>query len=175
MSDLFRSIPFVSAAWLADNLGKPGVKIVDGSWHLPPTGRNGAKEYAEAHLPGAMFFDLDAISDPDSSLPHTLPKPDFFAAKVGALGISEGDTIIVYDQLGLFTAPRIAWMFRIYGAKDVRILEGGLPGWRAENRPVTTEVPVVTVASFKATHDPASVADIGHVIARLGDGAAQFR
>jgi len=173
MSDLFRSIPFVSAAWLADNLGKSGVKIVDGSWHLPPTGRNGAKEYAEAHLPGAMFFDLDAISDPDSSLPHTLPKPDFFAAKVGALGISEDDTIIVYDQLGLFTAPRIAWMFRIYGAKDVRILEGGLPGWRAENRPVTTEVPVVTVASFKATHDPASVADIGHVIARLGDGAAQ--
>lgn len=173
MSDLFRSIPFVSAAWLADNLGKSGVKIVDGSWHLPPTGRNGAKEYAEAHLPGAMFFDLDAISDPDSSLPHTLPKPDFFAAKVGALGISEGDTIIVYDQLGLFTAPRIAWMFRIYGAKDVRILEGGLPGWHAENRPVTTEVPVVTVASFKATHDPASVADIGHVIARLGDRAAQ--
>ena len=173
MSDLFRSIPFVSAAWLAENLAKPGVKIVDGSWHLPPTGRNGAKEYAEAHIPGAVFFDLDAISDPDSPLPHTLPKPDFFAQKVGALGISEGDTIIVYDQLGLFTAPRIAWMFRIYGAKDVRILEGGLPGWRADNRPVTAEVPAVTAASFKTTHDPASVADINHVIARLGDGAAQ--
>ena len=173
MSDIFRTIPFVSAAWLGENLANPRVKVVDGSWHLPPTGRGGAKEYAAAHIPGAVFFDLDKVSDPASSLPHMLPSAAFFAEAVGAMGISDGDTIIVYDQLGLFTAPRVAWMFRIYGAGDVRILQGGLPGWVAEKRPVTAEVPAVTPAPFKAALDAATVADVSSIAATLKDGSAQ--
>jgi thiosulfate/3-mercaptopyruvate sulfurtransferase len=171
MSEIFRSIPFVSAPWLNENLGT--VKIVDGSWHLPPTGRNGAKEYAIAHIPGAVFFDLDTISDPASSLPHMLPSAAFFGEAVGAMGISDADTIVVYDQLGLFTAPRVAWMFRLYGARDVRILEGGLPGWMADQRPVTAEVPTVTPATFTATLDAATVADVSRIAATLKDGSAQ--
>lgn len=173
MSALFRDIPFVSTAWLGENLANTRVKIVDGSWHLPPTGRSGTKEYAEAHIPGAVFFDLDKVSDPASSLPHMLPSPAFFAEAVGAMGIADGDTIVVYDQLGLFTAPRVAWMFRIYGAGDVRILEGGLPGWVAQQRPVTADIAAVTPATFKATLDVATVADVGRIAATLKDGSAQ--
>lgn len=174
MSDIFRNIPFVPAAWLGENLANPKVKIVDGSWHLPPTGRSGTKEYAAAHIPGAVFFDLDKVSDPASSLPHMLPSAAFFGQAVGAMGISEGDTIVVYDQLGLFTAPRVAWMFRIYGARDVRILAGGLPGWVAEKRPVTAEVAAVTPSPFRATLDTATVADVSRIAATLKDGSAQI-
>jgi thiosulfate/3-mercaptopyruvate sulfurtransferase len=111
MHAIFTSIPFVPTAWLGEQLSNRSVKIVDGSWHLPPTGRVGAKEYAEAHIPGAVFLDLDVISDPASPYPHMLPSPEFFAAKVGAMGISDKDTIVVYDQLGLFTAPPVAGVF----------------------------------------------------------------
>lgn len=173
MSSIFSTIPFVPAAWLGENLHNPRVKIVDGSWHLPPTGRDGAAEFAAAHIPGAVYFDLDQISDPDSDLPHMLPSAAFFSEAVGRLGISEGDTIVVYDQLGLFTAARVAWMFHLYGAKDVRILEGGLPGWVAEHRPVTTEVPAPAPATFKATLDAATVADLARVATTLKNGSAQ--
>lgn len=170
---IFTSIPFVPTAWLDEQLSNPKVRIVDGSWHLPPTGRIGAKEYAEAHIPGAVFFDLDVISDPASPLPHMLPSADFFAEKVGAMGITENDTIVVYDQLGLFTAPRVAWMFRIYGAKDVRILEGGLPAWVSEKRPVTDAVPSPAPAVFQARLDASTVADLERVRGHLGAGDAQ--
>lgn len=173
MSSLFASIPFVSTAWLGEQLSNPSVKIVDGSWHLPPTGRNGAQEYAEAHIPGAVFFDLDLISDPASPLPHMLPGAAFFAEKVRAMGISETDTIIVYDQLGLFTAPRVAWMFRIYGGRDVRILEGGLPAWTAEKRPVTAEISSPRPATFTARLDAATIADLERVRGHLASGDAQ--
>ncbi len=174
MSSVFAEIPFVSTAWLAEQHQNPGIRIVDGSWHLPPTGRKGAEEYGTAHIPGAVFFDLDRVSDPASSLPHMLPKAEFFAEKVGAMGISEGDTIIVYDQLGLFTAARVAWMFKIYGARDVRIVEGGLPRWVAEGRPVTAEVSNPGTAVFAATLEAASVADLARVQASLRQGSAQI-
>ena len=173
MTAVFSTIPFVSSAWLGENLRNSAVRIVDGSWHLPPTGRSGSQEYAEGHIPGAVFFDLDVISDPDSSLPHMLPTAEFFADSVGKMGISERDIIVVYDQLGLFTAARVAWMFRIYGAKDVRILEGGLPGWVAERRPVTAEVTSPAPAIFSAKLDAATVADIQRIAATLKDGSAQ--
>ena len=174
MSDVFSQIPFVSTAWLADELQNPRLKIVDGSWHLPPTGRKGAEEYASAHIPGAVFFDLDTISDPASSLPHMLPSAAFFAGAVGAMGISDQDTIIVYDQLGLFTAARVSWMFRIYGARDVRILEGGLPRWVAEGRAVSAETPAPAAARFIARLDSVTVADLARVAATLKDGSAQI-
>jgi thiosulfate/3-mercaptopyruvate sulfurtransferase len=173
MSAVFSEIPFVPTAWLGEQLSNPAVRIVDGTWHLPPTGRVGADEYRAAHIPGAVFFNLDTISDPSNPLPHMLPSADFFAEAVGAMGISEGDTIIVYDQLGLFTAPRVAWMFRIYGAKDVRILAGGLPAWQAELRPVTDAPSMPAPALFKARLDAATVADLAAVSARLSDKAAQ--
>lgn len=173
MASIFDSISFVSTAWLGENLGKSGIKVVDGSWHLPPTGRNGAQEFAQAHIPGAVFFDLDKISDASNPLPHMLPQPADFAAAVGAMGISEGDTIVVYDQLGLFTAPRVAWMFRLYGAADVRILEGGLPRWVAEGRPVTTVVESPAATIFKPTPETKTVASLDDVLKTLQEGAAQ--
>jgi thiosulfate/3-mercaptopyruvate sulfurtransferase len=169
----FTEIPFVTAGWLAENLANTAVKIVDGSWHLPPTGRDGAKEYAEAHIPGAVYFDLDKISDHENPLPHMLPSAAFFAEAVGAMGIGARDIIVVYDQLGLFTAPRVAWMFRIYGARDVRILEGGLPGWRAAGHAVTAEVPKPAKAEFLARLDRESVADLNRVAAMLKDPNVQ--
>lgn len=173
MASIFSAIPFVSTAWLAENLANPALRVVDGSWHLPPTGRNGAQEYAQGHIPGAVFFNLDAISDASNPLPHMLPKAEDFADSVGALGISDGNTIVIYDQLGLFTAPRVAWMFRIYGAKNVHILEGGLPRWVSENRPVTSVATATTPARFAATLDAATVADLARVLGTLKSGDAQ--
>lgn len=173
MPNHFAEIPFVYTTWLADNLHKPGVRVVDGTWHLPPTGRSGPKEFTEAHIPGAVFVNIDTLADLSSGLPHMLPTPEHFARDIGALGISEGDTIIVYDQLGLFTAPRVAWMFRIYGAKDVRILEGGLPRWKAEARPLTSEAPSPEPATFKAQLDRAMVAALSDVQKALDDGSKQ--
>jgi thiosulfate/3-mercaptopyruvate sulfurtransferase len=174
MPNLFAEIPFVSTAWLADNLGGPRVKIVDGTWHLPPTGRSGPKEFAEAHVPGAVFVNIDTLADLSSGLPHMLPTAEHFARDVGALGISNDDIIVVYDQLGLFTAPRVAWMFRIYGARDVRILEGGLPRWMAEARPVTAEIPAPKPARFEAKLDRTMVAALADVQTVLGNGSAQI-
>jgi thiosulfate/3-mercaptopyruvate sulfurtransferase len=174
MPNLFAEIPFVSTAWLADNLGGPRVKIVDGTWHLPPTGRSGPKEFAEAHVPGAVFVNIDTLADLSSGLPHMLPTAEHFARDVGALGISNDDIIVVYDQLGLFTAPRVAWMFRIYGARDVRILEGGLPRWMAEARPVTAEIPAPKPARFEAKLDRTMVAALADVQTMLGNGSAQI-
>jgi thiosulfate/3-mercaptopyruvate sulfurtransferase len=173
MANLFAEIPFVSTAWLGENIGRPGVKVVDGSWHLPPTGRSGPKEYAEAHIPGAVFFNIDTVADLSSGLPHMLPMADSFAQEAGALGISDTDTIVVYDQLGLFTAPRVAWMFRIYGARDVRILEGGLPAWTGELRPLESAIPSPAPAIFRANLDRAMVAALEDVQKALASGSAQ--
>lgn len=111
---------------------KPGgttLKLVDASWHLPDQARDGRKEYLEKRLPGAVLFDIDTIADATSGLPHTLASVALFSTKVGRLGISEDDAIVVYDSLGLFSAPRVAWNFRFMGARNVRVLDGGLPAW----------------------------------------------
>lgn len=171
MANLFAEIPFVSTAWLAEN--RASVKVVDGSWHLPPTGRSGPKEYAEGHIPGAVFFDIDTVADLSSGLPHMLPTAEHFARAAGALGLAKTDIIVVYDQLGLFTAPRVAWMFRIYGARDVRILEGGLPAWKNENRPLESGIPAPSPATFRANLDRSMVAALADVQAALDSGSAQ--
>jgi thiosulfate/3-mercaptopyruvate sulfurtransferase len=173
MSNTFSDIHFVTTSWLADHLDDPMVAIVDGSWHLPPTGRSGSKEFAEAHIPGAVFFDIDVISDHTSGLPHMLPSEAQFAEAVGALGISNKHHIVVYDQLGLFTAARVAWMFRIYGAKKASILEGGLPRWRAEGRAVTQDLAKRAPQGFAAKLDRSVVASLDDVAANLASGARQ--
>jgi len=149
--------PLISTADLSARLGDPALRIIDASWHLD--GRDGRVDFEALRIPGAVFFDLEAASDQTSSLPHMLPSPDAFAAHVGALGLSEADDIVVYDSLGLVSAARIWWMFRIMGATSVRVLDGGLPKWRSEGRaievaPSTSPVPAV----FKARFDPDAVA-----------------
>src|SRR5215468_11848842 len=124
----------VSTDWLAARRGNPDLVVVDGSFYLPAQKRNAAAEYKAGHIPGAVRFDIDAISDHASPLPHMLPSAFDFGQAVGELGISERNTIVVYDGLGLFSAPRVWWTFRLFGAEYVHILDGGLPKWKAENR-----------------------------------------
>ncbi|MTH96672.1 3-mercaptopyruvate sulfurtransferase [Roseibium sp. RKSG952] len=128
--------PLVSTQWLEDNLKTPDVVVVDGSLFLPQMGRDAEAEYLEAHIPGAVRFDIEDISDPKSDLPHTLPEPHLFASKMRKLGIGDGQTIVVYDGIGLWSAPRVWWMFKVMGVKDVHVLNGGMPKWKAEGRPL---------------------------------------
>ncbi len=151
---------FVTAEWLENNLGRPGVMVVDGSWYLPAQNRNAHEEYDAAHIPGAVFFDQDQAVDPESSLPHTLPRPEQFARFAGTMGISADDTIIVYDGPGLFSAPRVWWMFRLFGAKDVRLLEGGFDAWKAAGRPVTAELTPVAPCVFNVEFHKERVASL---------------
>jgi thiosulfate/3-mercaptopyruvate sulfurtransferase len=126
----------VTTDWLAASLGKSDVAIVDGSFYLPTLKRDAKAEYLAAHIPGAVFFDIDAIADHSTDLPHMLPGATQFADEIGKLGIGNDDTIVIYDGVGLGGAPRVWWTFRIFGAKDVFILDGGLPKWKAEGRPL---------------------------------------
>jgi len=127
-----------STEWLAGQLGKPDVAVVDGSYFLSTQKRDGRAEFLAGHIPGAVFFDINEIADHSTDLPHMMPGPAQFAEAVGKLGIAETDTIVVYDGLGLFSAPRVWWSFRTFGAKKVYILDGGLPAWKAESRPLET-------------------------------------
>ena len=126
----------VTTDWLASRLKSPDLVVVDGSFYLPAHKRDAAAEYKAGHIPGAVRFDIDAISDHSSQLPHMLPSAFDFGQAVGELGISERNTIVVYDGLGLFSSPRVWWTFRLFGAEYVYILDGGLPKWKAENRPL---------------------------------------
>ncbi|WP_131117502.1 3-mercaptopyruvate sulfurtransferase [Lichenihabitans psoromatis] len=167
------SSPFVTTAWLAEHLDDPTVIVVDGSWYLPTLNRNPRAEYNAAHIPGAVFFDVDAIADHSTGLPHMLPTLEMFTAAVSALGISDQHHIVVYDGSGLFSAPRVRWTFRTFGAKAVSLLEGGLPQWKAENRPlVAGESSPKPAATFNAVLDPKAVATLADVRAALDDGSA---
>lgn len=152
--------PFVSAAWLADRLDDPQIVIVDASWYLPAANRDPKAEYLAAHIPGAVYFDIDAIADRSSGLPHMMLPPAEFARAVGELGIGDGQTIVLYDGAGLFSASRAWWNFVIMGAPDVRILEGGLPRWQQEGRPTEAGTTARPPAIFTPRFDPALVRDL---------------
>ncbi len=165
----------VSFHWLANRLGTPGLSVVDGSWYLPAMGRDHKAEFAESRIPGAVLFDQDDIVDPGSPLPHALPSAAFFSEKVGALGIAETDTIVVYDGPGFFSAPRVWWMFRHFGADKVYLLDGGFDAWKAGNLPVETGEPAERPAQeFKATDNPAGVATLEEMRAIVDNGARQI-
>jgi thiosulfate/3-mercaptopyruvate sulfurtransferase len=138
----------ISTEALAARLNTPHLRILDATYHVPPTTRNAQAEFQEAHLPGAVFFDIDDIAAPASSLPHMLPSTDEFARKVGALGIGNDDDIVVYDAHGLMSAARAWWMFRVFGHERVAILDGGLPKWISEGRPVERGTPHPEPAAF---------------------------
>ncbi|HEY9011505.1 MAG TPA: sulfurtransferase, partial [Devosia sp.] len=143
----------VSTEWLAEHLTDDNVVVVDASWYMPAAGRKGYEEYLQSHIPGAVFFGIDDIADKRTTLPHMLPRPEEFAAAVGALGIADTDTIIVYDEAGVFSAPRVWWTFNVMGARDVRVLDGGGPKWRAETRPTeagqTMRTPKIFYPGFR--------------------------
>ncbi len=132
----FDSDAVVSTAWLAEHLSAPDVHVVDASYYLPHEGLSGRQEFELQHIPGAVFFDIDEIADGDDSLPHMLPSPEKFSSKVTKLGLGDGVRMVIYDQRGLMSAPRVWWTFRYFGHDDVAVLDGGLPKWMAEGRPL---------------------------------------
>ncbi len=157
--------------WLADNLDN--VVVVDASYYLPNQNRDAHAEYLAAHIPGAVFFDINDICDHSTDLPHMLPGPDQFGEQVGALGIGDKDTIVVYDGVGLYSAPRVWWSFRIFGAKDVFILDGGFPAWKAEGRKIEAGEVKRAKKSFDAVMDTGAVAMRTDVQMALNDGSVQ--
>ena len=126
----------VTTAWLHEHLSQPDLRIVDATYYLPTQGKDGRTEHRARHIPGAVFFDIDEIADESSPLPHMLPAPEKFAARMRKLGIGDGNRIVVYDAHGMMSAARAWWMLRIFGARDVAVLDGGLPKWMAEGRPI---------------------------------------
>lgn len=167
MSD--KSTFVISRDDLKARLGEPGLAIVDASWYLPAAGRNGRDEYDAAHIPGAVFFDQDVIADKDSGLPHTLPSPELFARHVGAMGITADETVVVYDGPGMFSAPRVWWMFRVMGVKNVLVLDGGFDGWKAANFPVTDEVTKIAATLFTPSFNASKVVDFAEM-SKIVDG-----
>jgi thiosulfate/3-mercaptopyruvate sulfurtransferase len=165
----------VSTEWLASRLGSPGLRVVDGSWYLPGSGRDPAAEYAAGHLPGAVFFDLDATSDQTTPLPHMLPPAADFADRMMLLGLNQSDDIVVYDGSGVnLSAPRVWWTFRTFGHRRVAVLDGGMPKWHRENRPVEPGVVQLPPGHFTAQLDPASVRDLAAVRGNLQNRAEQL-
>ena len=161
----------VTTQWLADHLDAPDIVVVDGSYYLPTMKRNAREEYLAAHIPGAVFFDIDAISDHTSDLPHMLPRPEAFASAMRGLGIGDGQTIVVYDGVGLYGAARVWWTFRVFGAKDVLILDGGFPKWKQEGRPIDFGEVKRLPRHFTARMDHAAVAGLADVQKALAGGA----
>jgi thiosulfate/3-mercaptopyruvate sulfurtransferase len=166
--------PLVSTEWLAANLRRADVRVVDGSWYLPQAGRDAASEYADGHIPGAVFFDLDASSASDTPLPHMLPTAAEFAARMSRLGLDDGQTIVVYDGSGVnLSAPRVWWMFRVFGHRATAVLDGGRLKWKSEGRPLERGTARPGPGRFTARLDPSRVRDLGAVHANLALRAEQ--
>ena len=161
----------VAISWLAENLGDPNLVVVDGSYYLPAMKRDARAEYLAGHIPGAVFFDIDEIADHTNKLPHMLPDAETFARHMARLGIGEHMKIVVYDGGGLFSAPRVWWTLRLFGAKDVKLLDGGMPQWRAENRPVESGMVRRKPARFTPHFEASWVADMAQVEKALGSAA----
>jgi thiosulfate/3-mercaptopyruvate sulfurtransferase len=133
----------VSTEWLAAHLKDPDLRVLDASWYMPDMNRDPKAEYAESHIPGARFFDIDEISDLRSELPHMAPPVEKFMSRMRAMGIGDGHQVVIYDGMGMFSAARVWWLFRLMGKEDVAVLDGGMPKWWAEGRPVTDEPPLI--------------------------------
>ncbi len=164
----------VSTGWLAGHLDRPGLALVDASWYLPSSGRDPGAEYAAGHIPGAVFLDLDATSDAGSSLPHMLPSPAAFAARMSSLGIGSDDHVVVYDGSGVnLSAPRAWWMLRTMGHDRVSVLDGGMAKWRWEGRPEESGGAARPPGRFVARPRGDAVRNLAAVRAALGGGSQQ--
>lgn len=158
----------VSTGWLAERLGQPGLRVLDASWHLPASHRDPRAEYAAGHVPGALFFDLDAVSDHATALPHMLPQADAFARAMTELGLRDEDDLVVYDTTGAnVSAARAWWMFRVFGHPAVAVLDGGLGKWRREGRPLESGPVALAAGRFTARLDRAAVRDLADIRANL--------
>jgi thiosulfate/3-mercaptopyruvate sulfurtransferase len=153
----------VSTDWLAENLGEPDLRILDASWYLPTQDRDPKAEFDAAHIPDARFFDIDNVSDSNSDLPHMAPPVEKFMSRMRAMGVGDGHRVVVYDGAGLFSAARVWWMFRHMGNTNIAVLDGGLPKWVAEGRPVEDTPPTIRDRHMTATRIPALVRDVTQV------------
>lgn len=162
--------PLVTTAWLHERLGSPDIRIVDASWHLPSANRNGRAEFEDAHIPGAVFFDIDEIADLNSPLPHMLPPAEKFASRVRSLGIGDGTTVVAYDAYGILSAARVWWMFRAMGHLNVFVLDGGFLKWRAEGLPLDDALSQPFSRHFTPRPDWSLVKDYGDVARTLAQG-----
>ncbi len=167
MPDHTSASPLVSAEWLRDAFERSDVVVLDASWHMPATRRDGATEFELGHIPGAAFFSIDGIADPDSTLPHMVPTAEAFAAAVGALGVGAGDHVVCYATEGIGTAPRAWWMFRLFGHERVSVLDGGLPAWTAGGGTLDKGPARPRPRAFQATFNPARIRDLAAVRANL--------
>lgn len=165
----------VSTEWLERHLEAPDVVVLDASWHLPTARRDPKREYLEEHIPGALFFDIDEIADTGNPLPHMLPSPEKFASRMRKMGIGDGKRVVVYDSVGLFSAARVWWMFRMFGHSDVAVLDGGLKKWKEEGRPLESG-PARTVQErhFTARVQSMMLADKGEVANAVASGCPQI-
>lgn len=161
----------VSTDWLAAHLDDPDLRILDASWHMPASGRNARAEYDEAHIPGARFFDVDAISDERSGLPHMAPPVELFISRLRAMGVGDGHQVVVYDNSDVHSAARVWWLFRLMGKTDVAMLDGGLAKWRAEGRPLEDMAPITRDRHLTVQRQAGLVRDVTQVAAasKLGD------
>lgn len=161
---------FVTTQWLAEHLAAPDLFVIDASWHLPTMNRDAKAEYLAAHIPGAVHFDIDAISNKKSQLPHMLPDPIAFSSAMRALGLGDGMRVVVYDSYGLFSAPRVWWTLRTFGVTDVYVLEGGLPAWKDAGLPLEDGPVRRQPRHFTARLDHGAVADLDDVKKALATG-----
>ncbi len=166
--------PLVTTEWLAAHLDAPDVRVVDASWYLPQAQRNPRAEYEQAHIPGAVFFDIDEICDLESPYPHMLPTPEKFSSRVRAFGLGDGVRIVVYDGAGLFSAARVWWMFRVMGHADVVVLDGGLRKWKSEGRPLDDIKPRHSARHFTARRNTGLIRDRAQMLANLDTRAEQI-
>lgn len=163
----------VSAEWLAGHVDDLRLKVLDGTYHLPTARRDGNAEFLERHIPGAIRFDIDDVCDPDDPLPHMIPSAARFGERVGALGIGNDDTVVVYDVYGLQSAARTWWMFRLFGHDRVAVLDGGLPAWLAAGGALASGAAAPEPATFAATLRPELVRRRADLLANIGSGAEQ--
>lgn len=162
------SIPtLVETEWLAENLDNSDIRIVDATWYLPTVERDGIENYDAGHIPGAVFWDIDAIADPQSSLPHMMPDETTFQGYMKMLGIGSDHHVIVYDNMKLMTAPRVWWTLRVFGHERVSLLNGGQHKWSAEDRPLTTDAPEIPETTFRAIFNSSMIRSVDDVWANL--------
>jgi len=161
----------VSTQWLADHLNDPDLRVLDASWYLPDMGRDARAEYDAGHIPGARYFDIDDVADSASALPHMAPPIEKFMSRMRAMGVGDGHQVVVYDGIGLFSAARVWWLFRLMGKTDIAVLDGGLPKWLAEGREVEDMPPILRDRHMTAQRQAHLVKDVTQVAAaaKLGD------
>ncbi|MGE4012358.1 MAG: 3-mercaptopyruvate sulfurtransferase [Alphaproteobacteria bacterium] len=167
MADYINPDALVSTDWLAAHLDVPDIRIVDASWYLPAEKRDPKAEFLDAHIPGAVFFDIDDISDTDQPLPHMVASPIKFSFRVRKLGLGDGNRIVAYDSAGLFSAARVWWNFRYMGHTDVAVLDGGLPKWIKEGRPLERGSAHPRERHFTPRANSFLVRDVGQMLANI--------